>query len=61
LNLGELGRGAEQIARALDELVLLRRREMRELERLSGDRRLALPAIHQQTVHLQSENRQRRA
>jgi hypothetical protein len=34
---------------------------MRELERLSGDRRLALLAIHQQAVHLQSENRQRRA
>ena len=41
----QLGRRRQQVARALDELVLLRRGEAGELQRLLGDRGLALGTI----------------
>ena len=54
----QLGGRRQQIARAFDELVLLRRGEAGEVERLLGDRRLALGAVLQQAVHLHGEDRQ---
>ena len=60
LHLRHLGRRREQVARAFDELVLLRRSQTGEVERLLGDRRLALLADRQQLMHLHAKDRQRR-
>src|SRR5690606_7296644 len=60
LYLGELRRGGEQVARAFDELVLLRGGQAGEVERLLGDRPFALLASLHEVLHLQREYRQRR-
>jgi hypothetical protein len=57
LHLRKLRRRSEQVARAFDELVLLRRREAGKVQGLLGDRHLALLATLQTIVNLDREHR----